>query len=66
MSVTKSSLLSEIETALDNAISNTGALSDTEQATAMQVITDYVYDHCDTVNPNVKSTPHIKFKASSV
>lgn len=62
MSVTKSSITSDISTAIDNAVTNSGNLTDGEQATVMQAVYNYIQTHCDTINPNVHQTPSIKFK----
>lgn len=59
--MTKSDFINDISSVIDNSTSNTSTLSDAEQATILQVVMDYIQNHVDTVNPNVKPMPHIKF-----
>lgn len=65
MSVTKNSLKENIGSAINSIlgteVGDTDALSASQQAAALQSVQDYLVSYTDTVNPDVKQKPTIKF-----
>lgn len=61
-SITKATMEAAIDTAIANATSNSGFLTDQEQADVLNAIIEACDYHARVLNPNVKATPNIKFR----